>query len=124
MDPVHERRFIDRVYILMDPVRILMDPDYGPCFVLSPFPFLKSGWQSCLNQFLRRKALPMTRLVSLRGLIQCSDEHPRPSHMGPLGQGTPYIGLYGEDPPKRDTFFRLLRYIKGQGFHKLRYIKG
>ena len=33
----------------------------------------------------------------------------------------PYNGLYGEAPPKRGTVFR---YIKGQGFHKLTYMKG
>ena len=32
--------------------------------------------------------------------------------------GTPHNGLYGEAPPERGTF------VKGQGFHKLRYVKG
>jgi len=33
----------------------------------------------------------------------------------PEGVGTPYIGLYGEAPPERDTFFRLQVY-KGRDF--------
>ena len=30
---------------------------------------------------------------------------------------------YGKAPPKRDTFLAF-RYMKGQGFHKLKHIKG
>ena len=40
-----------------------------------------------------------------------------------LGWDTPYNGLSGKTPPKRDTFLRF-RYRKGQGFHKLKYMKG
>jgi len=35
----------------------------------------------------------------------------------------PYNGLYREALPERVPFSGF-RYIKGQGFHKLRYIKG
>ena len=33
-------------------------------------------------------------------------------------------GPYGESPPERGVLFRPQVYIKGYGFHSLKYIKG
>ena len=38
--------------------------------------------------------------------------------------GTPYDGLYGELPPEWGIFSGFFRYMKGYGFHYLKYIKG
>ena len=42
---------------------------------------------------------------------------------GGEGGGTPYDGLYGEDPPKRGVFFRLQVYER-VGISLVKYTKG